>query len=128
MILFSRIREFYHDSAITLPAMQKFASGSIVLSVDQRKRRGLAVVFICVIFSAMAVYVWAVNAMLFDGEAIQKGNAVFAALEREHSALESILAERQSPSWLEDAARVNGMVEVAEVRYLKSAQSVALLR
>ena len=128
MILFSKIREFHRSPTMALPAAPKFWPDTAALNADWRIRRGLAAVFICIVFGAMVVYVWAVNAMLFDGEAIQKGNAIFAALEREHSALESILAERQSPSWLEEAARVNGMVEVLGVRYLKSSQSVALLR
>lgn len=128
MISISKIRKFYNRPPPALLVMPKFGLDTATLGLSQRMRRGLALAFICAIFSAMIVYVWAVNAMLFGGEAIQKGNAVFTVLEREHSALESVIAERRSPSWLEETARIHGMVDVIDVRYLKPAQSVALLR
>lgn len=127
MILLSKIMEFYRLPEKELSVIPKFELDTTSFGLSRRMRRGLALAFICTVFSAMAAYIWAVNTILFDGIAIQKNNAVAAILEREYSDLESILAERQSPLWLEETARINGMVEVTDVRYLRPGESVALL-
>lgn len=76
--------------------------------------------------AAVAVYVITANLILLEGESIKRDQAALRALEREYSALESIVAQRQSPSWLEEQSQVHGLVEISGVRYLIGEPAVAL--
>ena len=76
--------------------------------------------------AAVAVYVITANFILLEGESIKRDQAALRTLEREYSALESIVAQRQSPSWLEEQSQAYGLVEISGVRYLMGEPAVAL--
>ena len=76
--------------------------------------------------AAIAVYVIMANLILLQGESIRRGQAALQTLEREYSALENFVAQRQSPSWLEAQSQIHGLVEIGGVRYVAGEPAVAL--
>lgn len=91
-------------------------------------RKGLSAASIGIGLAAIAVYIAAVNAMLLDGEAMNRESQTLAKLEQDNAALQTLLIERQSPAQLQAYAFQNGMVAAAGVRYINSSQPVALSR
>lgn len=121
---FYALRRGPSAQAIALPYFRKlfvFPQGEMVWRM---------VIFVAVFTALAAVvsYVVSVNLILFAGEAMEQDKRVLASLERETAALAAALAVREAPSWVEERARANGMVEATGVRFLDSSDTVALFR
>ena len=122
------LESFYHKrpamaSAIAIPAVF-----SLRFHWGVERRRILAFGAIFIALAAAASYVVAINFMVFDGRAIEKDNAVSASLEHENALLARSLAEHQSPAWLVEQSRANGMVAVGSLRYLSADAALAFSR
>lgn len=90
--------------------------------------RGIAAALIGVGIAAMSLYIAAVNTLLLDGETLRHGQGILVSLERDVANLEELIAERRSPSWVQESSRRFGMVSVTSVRYLRTDQPVAVAR
>ena len=94
--------------------------------VGERRRQWLAIAAIACIACAAAAYIVAVNAMVLAGEEMRRQGVELAKLEQRHALLQSVLAERQSPAWLQVRAMNHGMVEAVSIRYLRAHEPIAL--
>ena len=77
---------------------------------------------------AVVSYIFAVNAMLFSGAAIEDHRQALRMLAEERSRLQDVAARQLAPSWLEEASRVQGMVAADGIRYLRENDSWAQAR
>lgn len=96
--------------------------------LDRRWRARLAGLLVGLGVASLALYVAAVNTILLGGEELQRLEAKLLELEARAASLESEVVARQSPSWLEEQARLAGLVEVAGVRYLEGGGPFVLWR
>ncbi|GEM_PF-2571172 len=110
-------------SAVALP-------GLVSRSFDWKGvlRPKIALLAICLAVIASATYVTSVNLMLLSGQAIDRNRSAMKVIQREITDLERSLTARQSPVWLENTSRINGMVAVSAVRYLTREESLAFSR
>lgn len=116
-------------AVLTLPKFRLFWPAEFSLfPLSPALRKYLSAFSIGIAFAAIAIYIAAVNAMLLDGQAINREAKVLARLEQDYAALQSLLVQRQSPAQLQANALENGMVAAAGVRYINSGQPVAFSR
>ena len=118
---FEHIRHRPLAGVAVLPRLSVFQ-----FSLGKSFRLWLLMLSLGVALAAAVVYVIAVNLILLGGEGIRKDQAWVRELEREKTRLENLLAQQQSPSWLEAQSRADGLVEIDGLRYLITDQPVAL--
>jgi hypothetical protein len=121
------LRHLYeHRAAVSVAALPAF----VIRSFDWKRvlRPKIALFAICLAVIASATYVTSVNLMLLSGQTIERNRTAIKVIQREITDLERSLTERQSPAWLENTSRTNGMVAVSAVRYLTREESLAFSR
>lgn len=120
------LEQLYHRRPQTLAAALPRIFSRGVGGLELQK--WITAVAVTLAILAAVSYVVAVNTIFFDGEAIRQGNSRIRALEHNDAEIERAILERQSPAWLADQSRANGMVAVGTVRYLVTDPSFALSR
>ena len=94
--------------------------------LGSRARRWWALTLVLIGGSALLSYVIAVNAILLAGVAIREHTGTLQSLERESRRLQQELIRLQSPAWLVERSRQEGMVRADGVRYLATESAFTL--
>lgn len=119
---------FGWPSLVIALATPQFRFVPVFFPTGLQARRRIAFGALALSFLAALCYIIAVNAILVAGEGIKSDQREFAALEERRAGLQAKSIRLQSPALLQAAARADGMVDVADVRYLTSDRTVALSR